>query len=125
MGWTDSIYATGLNALRAGPSNIVPALVRFVSDALLPYGYDGVMPSKAIRAHTYDETRNELTVTFIRGPTYVYSLVLPAVVAAFEASPSKGAFHNANIRDRYPFRKIKAVVEESPGSLLEQLRASS
>jgi hypothetical protein len=83
------------------------------------------MASKAIRAFDYDEARNELTVTFTRGPTYVYSLVPPAVAAAFAASPSTGVFHNTHLRDRYPFRKIKAVVEESPGSLLEQLRASS
>ena len=83
------------------------------------------MPSRAIRTYAYDETRNELTIVFASGRAYVYALVPPAVHAAFAASRSKGTFHNTHLRDRYPFRKIKAAPEEPPRSLLEQLRASS
>jgi lysyl-tRNA synthetase class 2 len=82
------------------------------------------MASKAIRAFDYDEARNELTVTFTRGPTYVYSLVPAGVAAAFAASPSPGAFHNAELRDRYPFRKAKGVLAVSSGALREMLAAS-
>jgi hypothetical protein len=81
------------------------------------------MASKAIRAFDYDEARNELTVTFSRGPTYVYSLVPAAVATAFAASPSPGAFHNAHLRDRYPFRKVKAAAGPSPA--LRDLLAAS
>ena len=66
------------------------------------------MPSPAIRAYAYDADRNELTLTFATGRAYVYSLVPPAVFAAFEAAASRGAFHNAHLRDRFPFRKVKA-----------------
>jgi lysyl-tRNA synthetase class 2 len=82
------------------------------------------MASKAIRAFDYDEARNELTVTFTRGPTYVYSLVPAGVAAAFAASPSPGVFHNAELRDRYPFRKVKAMPGPSSGALRELLAAS-
>lgn len=66
------------------------------------------MPSPAIRAYAYDADRNEFTLTFAAGRGYVYSLVPPAVFAAFEAAASRGAFHNSDIRDKYPYRKIKA-----------------
>jgi hypothetical protein len=82
------------------------------------------MASKAIRAFDYDDARNELTVTFTRGPSYVYSLVPAAVATQFAASPSPGGFHNAHLRDRYPFRKLKAVPGPSSGALRELLAAS-
>ena len=87
-------------------------------------GYAEDMASKAIRAFDYDEGRNELTVTFTRGPSYVYSLVPAAVAAAFAASPSPGGFHNAHLRDRYPFRKVTAGPGPSSGALRELLAAS-
>lgn len=83
------------------------------------------MPSKAIRAFAYDETRNELTVSFPRGRIYVYSLVPAAVAAAFAETPAKGAFHNEHIRDRYPFRRIKADAAASASSALRELLAAS
>ena len=65
---------------------------------------------------------NELTLTFATGRAYVYSLVPPAVFAAFEAAASKGAFHNAHIRDRYPFRKVKVAPASDRRRLREALR---
>ena len=88
-------------------------------DAPMP----GVMPSQVIRDLAYDAERNELTVSFVSGRVYVYSLVPLAVFAAIEATGPKGAFFNQHIRDRYPFRKAKAD-GTAPSSLLEQLRAS-
>jgi lysyl-tRNA synthetase class 2 len=87
------------------------------------------MPSLAIRTFSYDDQRNELTVVFASGRAYIYSLVTPAVAAAFAAAPSKGAFHNANLRDRYPFRKADTDTEtphdDTPGaSLRDALEAS-
>ncbi|MCR4282522.1 MAG: KTSC domain-containing protein [Bauldia sp.] len=82
------------------------------------------MPSQAIRSFDYDAARNELTVTFARGHAYVYSLVPEAVAAALAESPRKGAFHNDQIRDRYPFRKVKAA-PSAASSLREALIASA
>ena len=81
------------------------------------------MPSAAIRTFSYDAGRNELTVVFASGRAYVYSLVTPAVFAAFSAAPSRGAFLNAHIRDRYPFRKVQPDEAKGP-SLREALRQS-
>ena len=84
------------------------------------------MPSHAIRTFAYDAARNELTVTFTSGRAYVYALVPEAVAAALADSPRKGAFHNHAIRDRYPFRKVKAILAEAgPSSLREALIASA
>jgi hypothetical protein len=82
------------------------------------------MPSQAIKSYAYDESRNELTVTFATGRGYVYALVPPDVFAAFQAAASKGAFLNHHIRDRYPFRKAK-VTTETAASLKEALVGSS
>jgi hypothetical protein len=87
--------------------------------------YIGRMPSLAIKSYAYDETRNELTVTFATGRGYVYALVPPEVFAAFEAASSKGAFLNRHIRDRFPFRKAKAATETPALSLRETLVGSS
>jgi KTSC domain len=81
------------------------------------------MPSAVIRDFRYEESRNELTVSFTIGTVYVYALVPPAVAGAFAAAPSKGSFFNDNIRDRYPHRKGKA--DGTPGSFKDLLSRSS
>jgi KTSC domain len=81
------------------------------------------MPSQVIRAFAYDADRHELTVHFTSGKVYVYSLVPSAVAAQLEAAPGKGAYFNAHVRDRYPFRKAKAGRSEVQ-SLREALLAS-
>jgi hypothetical protein len=52
------------------------------------------MPSTVIRDFSYDEARNELTVTFRTGKVYVYTLVPPSIAAAAAAALSPGAFFN-------------------------------
>ena len=64
------------------------------------------MPSSVIRSFDYDAVRNELSITFVSGKIYVYQLVPRHVFEAFRAAPSKGAFFNQHIRERYPFREI-------------------
>lgn len=64
------------------------------------------MPSAAIRSFDYDASRHELTVRFAGGVAYVYSLVPARLVGELEAAPSRGAFVNQRIKDRYPFRKV-------------------
>lgn len=86
------------------------------------------MPSLAIRSYVYDPARTELTVTFTTGRAYVYALLPPAVFAEFDAARAKGAFLNARIKDRYPFRKAPAPATRTPGtlpSLRDALRGSA
>jgi hypothetical protein len=64
------------------------------------------MPSTAIEAFSYDEALSELTIRFVGGATYVYWMVPAATAAALAAAPSRGAFVNSEIKDRFPFRKI-------------------
>jgi hypothetical protein len=56
------------------------------------------MPSSVIRDFAYDAERNELTVNFVSGKVYVYSLVPPPVAAAFNDAAAKGAYFNAHPR---------------------------
>jgi KTSC domain-containing protein len=48
----------------------------------------------------------ELTVVFRSGRVYVYRQVSEEVFLALKAAPSKGAFFNRRIRDRYPFAEV-------------------
>jgi hypothetical protein len=85
------------------------------------------MPSGVIRDSSYDTDRHELTVSFTSRRVYIYSLVPAAVAAALAGAPSKGAYFNAHVRERYPFRKVAALVASAKPkqvSLIEALRAS-
>jgi len=66
------------------------------------------MPSAMIQHISYDEAAHELNVTFIGGAAYTYYHVPKQVYAAFRAAFSKGQYFNANIKDRYDFRKHAA-----------------
>jgi lysyl-tRNA synthetase class 2 len=83
------------------------------------------MPSRAIRAFIYDPERYELTVRFSSGADYIYSLVPPGLFAALSDAPSKGAFHNARIRDRYPYRRISGSARAAAATLRAALIASA
>jgi lysyl-tRNA synthetase class 2 len=63
------------------------------------------MPSSVIADIEYDADHARLTVTFTTGRIYDYYAVPADVVAAFQSAPSKGAYFNTHIRDRYPFRE--------------------
>jgi hypothetical protein len=65
------------------------------------------MPSTAIRNLFYVPAKRELWVTFVSGRRYVYAEVSPEVFDAFQAAPSRGAFFNQEIRDRYGFREVE------------------
>ena len=64
------------------------------------------MPSTVIRNYLYDAANGELWITFVTGRRYVYAAVPQAVFDAFKAAPSRGAFFNREIRDRYAYREI-------------------
>lgn len=63
------------------------------------------MPSTAIRNFFYDPAKRQLWVTFVTGRRYVYDDVPSEIFDAFKTAPSRGAFFNHEIRDRYPFRE--------------------
>ena len=69
------------------------------------------MPSAVIRSYEYCASRRELRVTFQSGRSYVYQDVPSESYSAMKNAFSKGEFFNANIRDRYTFRR-----EEAPSS---------
>ncbi len=64
------------------------------------------MPSTAIRAIDYDAPRRRLRVRFVSGQAYEYDEVPPAVHRSFVESGSKGRFFQAQIRDRYAYRRL-------------------
>jgi hypothetical protein len=64
------------------------------------------MPSTAIRTIFYVPAKRELWVTFVSGRRYVYTEVPSDVFDAFKTAPSRGAFFNHRIRDRYGFREV-------------------
>src|SRR3982074_407208 len=65
------------------------------------------MPSSVIGHIAYQESRSELTVTFVSGKTYAYGLVPKHIYDDFRRSAAKGNFFNAHSRDRYPARRMK------------------
>ncbi|HEY8615386.1 KTSC domain-containing protein [Phenylobacterium sp.] len=64
------------------------------------------MPSTAIRHIDYDQASQRLRVRFVSGQRYEYEGVPPPVHRSFVESGSKGRFFQAEIRDRYPFRRL-------------------
>jgi hypothetical protein len=64
------------------------------------------MPSTAIRSLFHDPAKRECWVTFVSGRRYVHADVPPDVFDAFKTAPSRGAFFNHEIRDRYAFREV-------------------
>jgi hypothetical protein len=68
-----------------------------------------VLDSTVLLAVHYDAGRERLRATFREsGRTYLYENVPAEVYAALLAAPSAGAYFNAHIRDRYPFRERRS-----------------
>ena len=66
------------------------------------------LDSDALAFVRYDETARTLFASFRgrRRRSYVYEGVSPQEYSALMAAPSKGAWFNAHIRDRHPFREV-------------------
>jgi hypothetical protein len=60
--------------------------------------------SSSVDAVGFDPARNELTIRFVSGDSYVYGMVPSAVVDALLAADSIGRFVNERIKPRYPVR---------------------
>lgn len=54
----------------------------------------------------YDEQSETLEVEFLNGNIYQYFNVSLALYEQLLASPSKGQFLNANIRNAYPYSRV-------------------
>lgn len=66
------------------------------------------LASDALSFVRYDETSRTLFAVFRgrRRRSYVYDGVPPEEYEALMRAESKGAWFNAHIRDRYPFREV-------------------
>ena len=64
------------------------------------------MPSTAIRSIFHVPATRELWVTFTTGRRYVYADVPQDVFDRFKTAPSRGAFFNREVRDRFEFREV-------------------
>ncbi len=60
--------------------------------------------SSSVDAVGFDAVRNELTIRFVSGGTYVYAMVPRAVFEALLGAESIGRFVNEHIKPRYPVR---------------------
>lgn len=61
--------------------------------------------SSHIIGASYDDETQQLTVSFKNG-TYVYDSVSPDVANEFESAASAGKYFDANIKGKYPTRKV-------------------
>ena len=68
----------------------------------------GRVISSALVSVKYDAASGDLEIRFVSGRTYRYSNVPADVYEALLNAESKGAFFNAQIRDRYPHRELYA-----------------
>jgi len=66
------------------------------------------MPSSVIGSFDYDPAQAKLTIVFTTGRVYEYYAVPAQVAADFRNAFSKGTYFNTRIRDRYPYREIRA-----------------
>ncbi len=72
--------------------------------------------SSAIDRIVYNARGRRLSVTF-RAGTYTYFDVPPEAYEAFMAAPSKGAYFNTEIRNRYDFKTSQSwAANGMPGS---------
>ena len=66
----------------------------------------GRVISSALTWTAYDKETRNLDIRFVSGRTYRYSNVPPDLYESLLAAASKGAFFNAEIKDKYKFRDI-------------------
>ena len=63
--------------------------------------------SSNLRSVGYDENNQVREIEFQTGSIYEYFGVPQVVYTGLMNAPSKGTYHNENIRTSYRFRKIK------------------
>ncbi len=65
--------------------------------------------SSVIKSLTYNENRNDLTVTFKSNKLYVYTPVSNEFFNKLNNAESKGKFFNKNIRDNEALTCLKVI----------------
>jgi hypothetical protein len=67
------------------------------------------MPSTAIRSYRYDAARRKLQVRFLSAPDvpYIYLDVPADIYAALQQAPSKGAFVNRVVKQRFRYIRLE------------------
>jgi len=73
----------------------------------------GVMPSSVIRAFSYDPDIRTLRIVFLSGRAYLYAGVPEDIYLGLCTAPSKGAFFNTMIRDRFAFSEISPALRRA------------
>lgn len=63
--------------------------------------------SSNLKSVGYDLESNTLEIEFQSGAVYQYYGVPPEIYEALMRAPSHGSYFYANIRDRYPYRRVK------------------
>lgn len=77
------------------------------------------MPATAVESTTlaavaFDPVRRLLQLEFRSGAVYQYFNVPEAVHQALVDAPSKGAYFNRTIRNRFLYRRLNSLVETAP-----------
>lgn len=77
---------------------------------------ESIAPTDVISSHlqTIEHTGKKLYITFKNGAVYEYDNVPENLVRSMLKQDSKGKFLWRYIRDKYPYRKIKAVPQDTP-----------
>lgn len=73
----------------------------------MPKGPIVPVESSSIAAVGYDDSEKTLHVEFRTGAVYVFEHVRPNVFVDLLSADSKGRFFNVNIRDAFPFQRIR------------------
>ena len=66
----------------------------------------GRVISSALTEVRYDAHSRDLEIRFVNGKTYRYSNVPRDIYEGLVTAPSKGAFFNAQIREKYDHREL-------------------
>ena len=67
------------------------------------------MPSTVIRTFHYDSDDRRLVIEFQTGLRYAYFDVPREVYEEMRGAPSRGAYFNGRIRDRYSYSRIETA----------------
>jgi len=71
-----------------------------------PEERSGRVVSSALTSVSYSRNSRALDIRFVTGKTYRYFNVPPGVYERLREAPSKGAFFNAQIKERYDYRQL-------------------
>ena len=77
------------------------------------------LASSTLASIRYFPQGRELEVEFGSGKIYRYLNVPPEVYTELLAAPSKGAYYNFNIRNRFPFHQLSLLSSAQSGAVLK------